>query len=556
MTQEIFEQFETDETADEFSSATDLPMTEEESMSTTGDILSSPTDGHAAASPDEPRAASQHEDKEDVVEPDNALPEVTLAELPAPLRAAAAAAGWDSLMPVQAKAIPYLLAGRDLMVQSRTGSGKTGAFLLPILDRVDTRQKVPQALVLVPTRELAQQVAKEAEILGKAAGVRSVAIYGGVKYGPQLEALEQGAQLIIGTPGRILDHLLRRTLKLDKLKMLVFDEADRMLSMGFYPDMREVQRYLPDRRIYAAMFSATFPPHVLRLAHSFLTEPEFLSLSRDKVHVTNAEHVYYMVPSVKRDRGLVRIIEMENPASAIIFCNTKRTVHYVTVVLQRFGYDADELSSDLGQAAREKVLNRVRTGKLRFLVATDVAARGIDIPDLSHVFQYEPPEDPESYIHRAGRTARAGATGVAITLVADFAEGLQLQTIAKRYNIQFTERPLPSDEDVAKLVSERVTVLLEAKLRTRDKLQAERMRRFFPLVAEWMESEEGQTLLAMLVDDFYQKSLHAPLVPPEAAGSQPRRGERISTSSKRESSKRGRKRRRRSGRRRGDARKK
>jgi len=507
-----------------------------------------------ARTEDQAPGAAPHD--EDVVEPDNALPEITLTDLPAPLRAAAAAAGWDSLMPVQAKAIPYLLAGRDLMVQSRTGSGKTGAFLLPALDRIDPKQKAPQALVLVPTRELAQQVAKEAKILGEAAGVRSVAIYGGVKYGPQLDALEQGAQLIIGTPGRILDHLLRRNLKLDKLKVLVFDEADRMLSMGFYPDMREVQRYLPDRRIYASMFSATFPPHVLRLAHSFLTDPEFLSLSRDKVHVTNAEHVYYMVPSVKRDRSLVRIIEMENPASAIIFCNTKRMVHYVTVVLQRFGYDADELSSDLGQAAREKVLDRVRAGKLRFLVATDVAARGIDIVDLSHVFQYEPPEDPESYIHRAGRTARAGATGVAITLVADFAEGLQLQNIAKRYNIQMTERPLPSDEDVAKLVSERVTVLLEAKLRTRDKLQAERMRRFFPLVAEWMESEEGQTLLAMLVDDFYQESLHAPLVPPESEGTQPQRGERISTTSKQGDSKPRGKRRRRSGRRRGDARQK
>ncbi|RME60959.1 MAG: DEAD/DEAH box helicase, partial [Caldilineae bacterium] len=181
-----------------------------------------------------------------------------------------------------------------------------------------------------------------------------------------------------------------------------------------------------------------------------------------------------------------------------------------TTVLQRFGYDADRISSDLNQRDRERVLTRVREGKLRFLVATDVAARGIDIPDLSHVFQYEPPEDPESYIHRAGRTARAGASGTAISLIADFSERQQLQRIAKRYGIEMEERPLPSEEEVATVVSERVTALLEAKLRHRDKLQTERMARFTPLVTEWLENEEGRSLLAMLVDDFYQESLHTP----------------------------------------------
>jgi len=342
---------------------------------------------------------------EDLVEPEDALPEITLAELPEALRTAAAKAGWNKLMPVQAKAIPYMLAGRDLMVQSRTGSGKTGAFLLPILKRINPKKDGCQAMVLVPTRELAQQVGKEAELLGATTGVRSIAIYGGVKYGPQLDALQKGVHLIIGTPGRILDHLLRRTLRLDDLAVLVFDEADRMLSMGFYPDMRELQRYLPQRQINGYMFSATFPSSVMRLAYEFLANPEFLSLSRDRVHVAAAEHVYYITPVLKRDRSLVRLIETENPASAIIFCNTKNAVHYVATVLQRFGYDADEISSDLNQQDRDRVLNRVRAGELRFLVATDVAARGIDIPDLSHVFQYEPPEDPESYIHRAGRTS-------------------------------------------------------------------------------------------------------------------------------------------------------
>ncbi len=477
---------------------------------------------------DEDQLADEDDaDAEDLVEPEDALPEITLTELPAALQAAAAKAGWNKLMPVQAKAIPYMLAGRDLMVQSRTGSGKTGAFLLPILTRINPKKDVCQAIVLVPTRELAQQVSKEAEILGATTGVRSAAIYGGVKYGPQLDALKKGAHLVIGTPGRILDHLLRRNLRLDDLAVMVFDEADRMLSMGFYPDMRELQRYLPQRSINAYMFSATFPSSVMRLAYEFLANPEFLSLSRDKVHVTTAEHLFYVTPVMKRDRSLIRLIEIENPASAFIFCNTKNTVHYVATVLQRFGYDADEISSDLNQQDRDRVLNRVRSGELRFLVATDVAARGIDIPELSHVFQYEPPEDPESYIHRAGRTARAGATGTVITLIENFAERIQLQTIAKRFTIELTERTLPTEEDVTACVAERVSVLLEAKLRSRDNLKTERMKRFIPAIADWSSTEEGQALLAMLVDDFYQQSLHAPPLPPADAKA-PQRGERAS----------------------------
>ena len=451
----------------------------------------------------------------DLVEPENALPDISLSDLPALAQKAAAAAGWTTLMPVQAKAIPYLLDGRDLMVQSRTGSGKTGAFLLPILHKIRKDRRVCQALVLVPTRELALQVSKEAALLGGATGVRSVAVYGGVKYGPQTSALHDGAQLVIGTPGRILDHLLQRNLRLDDLHQLVFDEADRMLSMGFYPDMVQVQTFLPTRRIHGSMFSATFPAHVLRLAQQFLTEPDFLSLSRDRVHVAEAEHILYADPGMKKDRALVRLIEVENPAAAIVFCNTRRTVDYVTIVLQRFGYDADKISSDLSQNERERVMRRVREGKLRLLVATDVAARGIDIPELTHVVQYEPPEDPESYIHRAGRTARAGSSGAAISLTASFDERMQMERIAKRYSIPMEERKLPNDEEVAATVSERVTSLLEAKLRGRDNLQTERMRRFRPLIDEWMESDEGQTLLAMLVDDFYQDSLHAPPALPE-----------------------------------------
>ncbi len=483
--------------------------------------------GEQATQPHTPTATNDSDqdiNPLDLVEPENALPETSLTELPSVAQKAAAAAGWTSLMPVQAKAIPYLLSGRDLMVQSRTGSGKTGAFLLPLLHKIRQDKRVCQALVLVPTRELALQVSKEAALLGGAAGVESVAVYGGVKYGPQTSALRDGAQLVIGTPGRILDHLLQRNLRLDDLHQLVFDEADRMLSMGFYPDMVQVQTFLPSRRIHGSMFSATFPAHVLRLAQQFLTEPDFLSLSRDRVHVAEAEHILYADPGMKKDRALVRLIEMENPAAAIVFCNTRRIVDYVTIVLQRFGYDADKISSDLNQSERERVMRRVREGKLRLLVATDVAARGIDIPELTHVFQYEPPEDPESYIHRAGRTARAGASGAAISLTASFDERMQMERIAKRFSIPLEERKLPTDEEVAATVSERVTSLLEAKLRGRDNLQSERMRRFRPLIDEWMQSDEGQTLLAMLVDDFYQDSLHAPpALPEEKPAEQPAR---------------------------------
>jgi ATP-dependent RNA helicase DeaD len=442
-------------------------------------------------------------------EASNALPEVTMADLPNTWKEAMARAGWTGLMPVQSKAMPYIMAGRDLMVQSRTGSGKTGAFILPILERINQRQDTCQALILAPTRELAQQVASDAKVLAGDSGARVVAVYGGTKYGPQLEAFRKGAHLVVGTPGRILDHLLRGSLSLDKLKILVFDEADRLLSMGFYPDMREVQRYLPKQRVDSYMFSATFPPRVMSLAHRFLHEPDFLGLSSDNVHVAETEHVYYIVPGMDKDRSLVRIIEVENPDSVIIFCNTKARVTYVATVLRRFGYDADEISSDLSQAAREKVLKRVREGKLRFLVATDVAARGIDISELSHVIQYEPPEEAEAYIHRSGRTGRAGAKGEAISLV-DVIEKTKLDKIAQRYHIDMQERPLPTDEDVAAIVSERTTVLLEAKRRGRDKLKAERMQRFIPLTQELSQDEEGQALLAMLLDDYYQQSLHNP----------------------------------------------
>ena len=379
----------------------------------------------------------------------------------------------------------------------------------------------------MPTRELAVQVEHEARTLFEGTGIRPVAVYGGVGYKKQMDALRDGAQLVVGTPGRVLDHLLRRTLSLDDLDALVFDEADRMLSIGFYPDMKEVQRYLPRHRIHTSMFSATYPPHVLKLAGEFLTEPSMLSLSQKEVHVAEVQHLFCQSRPMDKDRVLVRLLETENPASAIIFCNTKANVHYITGVLQGFGYNADELSADLSQARREAVLDKIRQGSLQYLVATDVAARGIDIPALSHVFLYEPPEDHESYIHRAGRTGRAGAAGTVISLV-DIMQRMELERIARHYRIALREIPAPTDADVAVVAGARVTTLLEGRFRKLTGLEKMRVARYSPLVRELAgqaEDDEDGLLLAMLVDAAYQESLGHVQQLPEGRNESSRRGD-------------------------------
>ena len=450
-----------------------------------------------------------------VVHPDDAFPPLELEALPLPLREACAEASWTRLMPVQSHALPYAFAGRDLMVQSRTGSGKTGAYLLPLLTVLDAGIPAVQALVLAPTRELALQVENEARTLLGKSGLSAVAVYGGVGYGKQIEALHRGAQLVVGTPGRVLDHLMRRTLNLDAVRVLILDEADRMLSIGFYPDMLEVRRYLPKRCVLTNLFSATYPPHVLNLAGEFLHDASMLSLSQGHVHSVESEHVLYECRVMDKDRALVRILETENPASALIFCNTKANVHYVAAVLQGFGYNADELSSDLSQTRREEVLGKLREGRIRYLVATDVAARGIDIPELSHVVLYEPPEDRESYIHRAGRTGRAGAAGTVISLV-DVMQKLELQRIAKHYKIAVMERPVPDDAEVARIVGARLIALLEGRLRRHTGLECERLMRFLPLARALAEEEDQLRLSAMLLDAFYQESLHTPPPNPQS----------------------------------------
>jgi len=439
-----------------------------------------------------------------MTEPEAPLPEADLSTLPDKIQTAVKSAGWTKLMPVQEKAIPYLLEGRDVIVQSRTGSGKTGGFLLPLFNLLDERQFGAQALVLSPTRELARQIHEEFDRLRGDHKFSSVVIYGGVKYEGQIKALKDGAQVIIGTPGRILDHIQQGRLILDDLRMLVFDEADEMLSMGFFPDMLKLKRYLPSQR-QSCMFSATMPKRVRYLANQFLNDPAFLSLSSGNVSVDSIEHRFYRVDRMQKDRILVRIIEMENPDSAIIFANTKRDVEYLGTFLKNYGYDVDLISGDLSQAAREKVMQKVRDGRCRFLVATDVAARGIDITDLSHVLMYDIPQDPEYYVHRAGRTARAGKTGTAINLIT-IQEQRTLLAIGQRYGIPMTQHESPSEEDVAHRVTDRLTVVLESSYRDRGNLAKERLQRFLPLV-ENLADEEPE-LLAMLLDDLYHQKVH------------------------------------------------
>ena len=448
--------------------------------------------------------------KERFQEPEPALPPMEVKDLPPALRDGVEGVGWPSLMPVQQRAVPYMLAGQDLIVQARTGTGKTGAFLLPLLELLDPHKKEMQALVLGPTRELARQILSEFERMngGRPEDERlhAVAVYGGVGYGPQVSAFKEGAQLVVGTPGRVLDHLDKGTLRLDGLRILILDEADEMLSMGFYPAMKKLQRFLPRSR-QSYMFSATMPFKVQRMGEEFLSKPGFLSLSSGRVHVDSMDHRAYRVSAMDKDRTLVRLIELENPDAAIIFANTRREVEYLAAFLRNFGHDAAEISSDLTQSAREEVMGRLRNGELRFLVATDVAARGIDISDLSHVFMYDVPQDREYYIHRAGRTARAGKTGVAISIVTAETERI-LDEIGRKYDIEFDKPPVPTDEQVAERVSQRLVVLLEEELRNKTRMERERMQRFVPL-AQRLIAEEEPELLAMLLDEYYHESLHA-----------------------------------------------
>ena len=357
--------------------------------------------------------------------------------------------GYAVPMPVQAATWLPIIAGKDLLVQSRTGSGKTAAFGLPFAQGlVDGGKREVQALCLSPTRELALQIANECERLCKYLDITVAPVYGGAPMGKQIELLGAGAQVVAGTPGRVLDHLRRGTLRLDGLKVLVLDECDEMLSMGFAEEIQDIiQRCPTDRQ--TLLFSATIPEDIERISRKYMRDPQKITLSADFIGVHEIQHAYYMVKGMGRSRDLVRILEIEKPDSAIIFCNTRDETSTVAEFLRKSGLDAEAISSDLTQKDRERVMGRMRLGNLHYLVATDIAARGIDISDLSHVINYTFPESAEVYVHRTGRTGRAGKSGVAISLIAPRELG-NFYYLKLTYKIKPEERNLPSEEDVAK----------------------------------------------------------------------------------------------------------
>ncbi len=363
--------------------------------------------------------------------------------LSADVRQAIDELGYTHPTPVQLAVFEAASRGASLVVQARTGTGKTAAFGLPLVDTLVRRGVAHvQALILTPTRELALQVGREVENLGKHRGVKVVPIYGGAPMGKQVDELASGAQVVAGTPGRVLDHLRRGTLDPSHIRVLILDEADEMLSMGFAKELHAIVECLPKDR-QGLFFSATIPPDVERLARSHLKDPEFITLSSDAVGALSVTHLVYLLRGGDKRAELCRILEIEDPESAIIFCNTKDETQRVCEALQNRGYEAEWLNGDLEQRERERIMARTREGKLRFLVATDVAARGIDVSHLTHVINADFPETAEQYVHRTGRTGRAGRTGTAISIIGPKDIG-NLYILRLTYKIRPLERQLPS----------------------------------------------------------------------------------------------------------------
>ncbi|HTQ03700.1 MAG TPA: DEAD/DEAH box helicase [Polyangiaceae bacterium] len=373
------------------------------------------------------------------------LPTFDALPLSSEVRRAVDDLGYVHPTPVQLAVFEPAVRGKDLVVQARTGTGKTAAFGLPLVDGIVKRgTSAVQALVLCPTRELALQVTREIDSLAKHRGVRSTAVYGGAPMARQVADIRGGAQIVVGTPGRVLDHLHRGTLDASSIRAFVLDESDEMLSMGFLPQITDILGFLPANR-QTLLFSATLPPDIRRVAETRLRDPQFLTLSGDHIGALEINHFVYIVPSDKLG-ALIQIIEVENPESAIVFCNTKDETKRVAAALEQQGYAADWLNADLPQSDREKVMAATRSGALRFLVATDVAARGIDISQLTHVINYDFPESAEAYVHRTGRTGRAGRTGTALALVGPRDVG-NLYLLRLTYKLRPIERQLPSARD-------------------------------------------------------------------------------------------------------------
>ena len=362
--------------------------------------------------------------------------------------------GYTTPTPIQSGMIPLMLTGVDVIGQAQTGTGKTAAFALPILNNYQPRQ-TPQALVLAPTRELALQVSEAMQGYGRHSGAKVLAVYGGQGYGQQIRQLRNGVDIVVGTPGRLLDLLERKLLDFSAIQTVVLDEADEMLKMGFIDDVEAILAKTPATR-QTALFSATMPPPIRRLADKYMRAPQSVTIQRNQITAVAIEQRYYLVRPSDKVAALTRILENEDVKRALIFARTRVGTAELANALTQQGFPAETLNGDLTQEARERVLNRFRNDQVQILVATDVAARGLDIDDISHVFNHDLPTEAEVYVHRIGRTGRASKTGIAISLIAP-AEHAHLRRIEAFTRQKFLRATLPSVEDIMNRRSAQLT---------------------------------------------------------------------------------------------------
>ncbi|KGE16476.1 DEAD/DEAH box helicase [Paenibacillus wynnii] len=373
--------------------------------------------------------------------------------------------GFEEATPIQEQAIPLALAGSDLIGQAQTGTGKTAAFGIPLISKIDREDERILALIMAPTRELAIQVAEEIGKLSRFKGLRSIAIYGGQDISRQIRGLKKKPQIIIGTPGRLLDHINRKTIRLDDVQTVVLDEADEMLDMGFMEDIQSILKLVPEER-QTMLFSATMPSNIQRLAQQFLKNPQHISVIPKQISAPLIDQAYVEVPERQKFEALSRLIDMESPDLAIVFGRTKRRVDELAEALQKRGYSADGLHGDLSQNQRDAVMRKFRDGSIDVLVATDVAARGLDVSGVSHVINFDLPQDPESYVHRIGRTGRAGREGTAWSFVTP-REMDHLHLIERVTRHRITRKPLPTMaeaiEGKQRITAERVLGMVESE---------------------------------------------------------------------------------------------
>ena len=363
--------------------------------------------------------------------------------------------GFDAPSPIQEQAIPPALEGKDLIGQAQTGTGKTAAFGLPILQRIDPKMRCPQAIILCPTRELAIQVSDELHRYAKYLfGVRILPVYGGQDISRQIRGLKEGAQIIVGTPGRVMDHMRRKTIDLSNVRFAVLDEADEMLNMGFLEDMETILAGLPGER-QTVMFSATMPPEIRNIAEKFLAEPIMLRMAKKELTVPEISQYYYDVRPTRKTEVLCRLLDLYEPKLSVVFCNTKRRVDELVEELQGRGFFAEGLHGDLSQAQRDRVMKAFRGGRTEILVATDVVARGIDVEDIEAVFNYDIPQDDEYYVHRIGRTGRAGRSGTAYSLVVG-REVYKLREIQRYCKTKIIPQALPSLGDLTERKADKI----------------------------------------------------------------------------------------------------